>query len=1299
MPCRVIALCDHISPITDLIFLRGDTKLVTTSVDGSVYSWRMDKMSREKEFVQKGIAATHIAATKHRADTCTIAVSFESSASSDQQAAPLATAVMQRRRQSNMMQRRASSNVDTASLGDLSHSHNHSNGNRQRLGSSEQLDTTISAFLRSQGDTHGSASARPHLNSNNSVHSAQSNSTNNNTNMKDGAAVPNKFFLAVWTNDISATPTIVQLDSPVRALALGRTGGTSDRIDLCVLGFDDGRIVISGLPLPLMQIQLTTPSRPPSSSAVALGVITAVAGLKSAVKKRRQSLLTTGGSINAGTTAVSREKESTSLGFGAHFHPLSSVTPLQGNGNASNPTGSGNGGGANSANLNRKGSTVQIQMPPQSSSASGAPASASSAATATSEGGDRGGGGDDGAGEDGDAANPTPAVTIVHALDESKCRTQRLLAGAVSVLSFSVEGDWLVVGGDDGSLFMLSTHRHMSDDTVAHAPPAQLVNQGGASQLPESSNANDMRKASTSNVSVNSNSTNGTTSTSNTSRHPNNNTHTNKAAGNRLARHDEHDETREESHEAVAYNHSSSSNSSSSGGNEVRFFLVERSKMLTLRTKVGDLEAQLEQTRKEHDMQTAKLTEIRDRALRDMEQKCRVELEKRDDAVLSSRKEYLALKKRAAEEIAQMQQQASSSLSTLETAYEKKIAQDALYLDRMKQAYDEALLNAQMDTQNVHEKTRQQVENIDALRQRALQEAEVQKKAVLAYYEYLQARHAEVLDTLEETQADERVRLKQQMTDAQQLVQHMQTQSMASEVHHGRVVAKYEADKRKAELDLLKVSNDVDWANDRIAKLEDALANATNELKLRSELVEKAEVKASECSKRADDLEKIRKTLLIQLETLQRDAAPKDKDLRRVSDRLQEMQREYETALAAIAEKEKRLEQKTQNVVLLQKQVRDLRMSTAQKETALERAATLLTEFLHAMQEARFMPRKSIATQQRDAFLENRALATAFGQQPGQMSSKQTNGLSAVPELEVTAGGGVNSAGDINDAKGSSNNAEKSNKKALSASDPQYLVTSLQLSSHAELKLCSLHALLQRFLDNGSNNNHGQDGEVFDEVEMARREQERHVTLLHRNILSLQRSLDSTQALAANKVHNHLADNEVLLREVNALRSEIKALSLENQRLIAQEQQTQQLQLAAQRRHSHTPFNLDAILHDGGIPRVGSVEDGVVEEFYHNNSNPTHNGSNIRSSHSQGSLSLPKLSSSQPLSQQPQQPQKPRSKTLKPQSNGHKADILSNDHNVLVGNSALSAEDKISALIKMNVDDIRKQQKERQRKG
>lgn len=63
--------------------------------------------------------------------------------------------------------------------------------------------------------------------------------------------------------------------------------------------------------------------------------------------------------------------------------------------------------------------------------------------------------------------------------------------------------------------------------------------------------------------------------------------------------------------------------------------------------------------------------------------------------------------------------------------------------------------------------------------------------------------------------------------------------------------------------------------------------------------------------------------------------------------------------------------------------------------------------------------------------------------------------------------------------------------------------------------------------------------EIMDDIEAVKQEQERHLQLLHRNFQTLQNSMDTANQAAANKVFNHLMDNQTLLKEVNNLRSEV----------------------------------------------------------------------------------------------------------------------------------------------------------------
>lgn len=57
---------------------------------------------------------------------------------------------------------------------------------------------------------------------------------------------------------------------------------------------------------------------------------------------------------------------------------------------------------------------------------------------------------------------------------------------------------------------------------------------------------------------------------------------------------------------------------------------------------------------------------------------------------------------------------------------------------------------------------------------------------------------------------------------------------------------------------------------------------------------------------------------------------------------------------------------------------------------------------------------------------------------------------------------------------------------------------------------------------------------------------------LHNTVSRVRSSLDLVNVVSEKKIYNYMSDNQTLLAEVNNLRSEVRNLSMENQRLMAQ---------------------------------------------------------------------------------------------------------------------------------------------------
>lgn len=1043
-PLRVVALCDHIAPITDLIFLRGDTKIVTSSSDGCVYQWAVGHAARDKEFVLKGIAATHIAASLHQRVGGMIAVSFVGAAA---ESVSTAAAVINKRRTSILMNRRMSSR----GFGD------DSNNNGPSRDSSADLSKALSAFAVNKSNNDNSSSLHNQLLKDAaatlaSARAAQGQPTESQSQQqqreKNGGSVGSQNFLAFWaTGDISSAPQLVYLDQPVRAMALGRSGG-ADRLDLCVLGFPDGRVLVSLLPVPLISLDLSG-SRPPSrnvnpaqSGGGVYSIINA-ARVQANVNKQRNRK-------HSQLLASHGEQSDEKVAEGVAFNRGNSNTATKGR----KPAVSGGGHHANPReNALQRWSIIQETV--------------TSPTAATVHGDDSNNhtednsNGGDGKEKEKDKDNSNNIRLI---LDTDKCRVIRVFVGAVCSLAFSSDGEWLIAGGEDGCVALLATARQDNDSSID----------------------------------------------------------------------DDYDYDYENDKDAPR-----------------QFFLLEKSRLSSLRSKLGELESALDQSYKDSELHVHKLMEGKEKILQELETRLRKEIAKRDDAIVSGRKEYLSMKRSMTEQLDSLNKTSQEALSAMELQYEKRLAGDALYLDKLKQAYDEYVLHMKLDMGELNKSTSNKVRQIEADRARAVHEAEKQKMAVLTYYEYLKRRQEEVLEGLEEQQADERIKLKQLVESASAQLTNAQAAHLQHEVAHNRAVLKLNSELGGKDMEIMRVHTDIDWANDRILKLEESLAHATAELKARSELVEKWEMKLGDATKRVEDLEKIRGTLMAQLNEMGQALGPRDSELRRASEKLQEMTREYEVALSAIADKDKALDHKAQSLILLQKQVRELRQAGSGKDAALARAATLLHELIFTMQEARFMPHKSSAQ------LENEAARSA-------KKSKQDN------DKTSSNGKGASNKKDSNKpavediAETATSTGQQQQRPRAIASDPYYFINSLRLEENAESKLRSLYDVLKAFLEPdlsrqqgkaaSGNNNNGKGNntiEIIDEAEAIRREQDRHVSLLHRNLQVLQSGIETTQQAAANKVAHHLADNQSLLREVNNLRAEVKGLSLDKQRLQA----------------------------------------------------------------------------------------------------------------------------------------------------
>jgi WD40 repeat protein len=576
-PCRVMALCDHVSTVTDLAFMRDDNRIVTVSSDGCVYSWRMGGIGREKEYIYKGIAATRVAVSTHHLDKCMIAVCFEGTAVETVQT--LAADVVKRRRQTSIAVRSSSSKQSLEGFPVLS--------SQSSARMTPMTPTGIDILPMSPGNTFDKVGAF-------------ANETTNSFQVASSTG-PKNYFVALWENEISANPVIAYCDVPIKSVALGRLS-SPDSVDVCVLGLGDGRVLISTFPIPLLYINPVSVSTTISNSKPQLFHS---GSIRLGGKKRKPGALSMESvKENINETSVSTEM----------LNPAQkSVTDSVGEESSGNF----------SPNRGVEGTVVQSN-------------------------------------------NLEKKQTYCAMIDENNCKVFRLFVGATTHVSFSQEGEWIFTAGEDNSIHLISTAKNISEEA---AQKQQLLDISTAAQ---------------------------------------------------------------------------------------QFLMMDKAKMQHLRSKLIDLEYSVEQNRKDNEMYLTKVLEGKEKQMQELESKLNKEVQKRDENIIAGRKEYLHMKRSMQDEIVSLKQRSDEALSAMELMYEKKLAQEAVYLDKMKQAYDEFVVHSRMDMTNLQQQVDTKIQVIEQDKIKSLLEAEKQKVAVLQYYEYVKQRNDEVLQTLEEQQAEER---------------------------------------------------------------------------------------------------------------------------------------------------------------------------------------------------------------------------------------------------------------------------------------------------------------------------------------------------------------------------------------------------------------------------------------------------------------------------------------------------------------------------------------------------------------
>ena len=384
------------------------------------------------------------------------------------------------------------------------------------------------------------------------------------------------------------------------------------------------------------------------------------------------------------------------------------------------------------------------------------------------------------------------------------------------------------------------------------------------------------------------------------------------------------------------------------------YFNIDKEYLLELRQKVDGFDHKLDDVNREHDRTSSKVNKVSLNTINELEAKMSREVKKRDEIILRLREDYIRDTKKLRDDITQQEIKYKREISELEVFYERKLTQESLYVEKMRQAYEEFVLNSKMDFVDFQRKSELKESKMLNEKSEILSDAEKQKGAILQYVEYVNNRHSEILRELETAQVIEREKLKEELDHAANVADSLQRNNREEIAKYSRQIHNLNINIAANENEIMRLKSDLDWANNRIQKLESTLQQVTSDLKLRVEAYDKNEFKIGEQQQYIHELERIRKALTTQLHTLRQELNPKEEKLMQVNEKVHEMDREYENLLHSISQKESKITQQTSHLHLLQKQVRELRHNAAKKDGALKRASKLLDEYEFSLQEARF---------------------------------------------------------------------------------------------------------------------------------------------------------------------------------------------------------------------------------------------------------------------------------------------------------------------------------------------------------
>lgn len=190
--------------------------------------------------------------------------------------------------------------------------------------------------------------------------------------------------------------------------------------------------------------------------------------------------------------------------------------------------------------------------------------------------------------------------------------------------------------------------------------------------------------------------------------------------------------------------------------NENHISLTDKMMLKTQQNRLEDKESLLEEMAKEKKHSIHQLEVQREKEKKLLEDTMAREISKRDDIIVQGRNELQAHQKKTMETINSLHTSYKQQLAELEVVYEKKLAHETIYIQNMKQAYDEYVTHIRFDLEGYQKKAQIKEEKLIHEKEEIIEETEKQKKLLLEYTDYIGERHREVLKSLTEAHDEQK---------------------------------------------------------------------------------------------------------------------------------------------------------------------------------------------------------------------------------------------------------------------------------------------------------------------------------------------------------------------------------------------------------------------------------------------------------------------------------------------------------------------------------------------------------------